>query len=151
METTRIRTCKDNIRGWIGPSLSILLCIVDDSYRWAAVTNTVVYEYTLLLQTPPLQWSPIDFRRLRCTVMTTMSALSFHDLLCFPLRQIKSSVPCSMDFDSVSCPQTWPNHDNLRRFTVDYERSWRPAWIMTCCHICSFVLCSLCDMPSSLM
>ena len=42
-------------------------------------------------------------------------------------------------FGSVSWRQTWPNHDNLRRFTVDRKSSWHPATTLTCCHTYSFV------------
>ena len=48
-----------------------------------------------------------------------------------------------MIFGSVSWRQTWPNHDNLRRLTVDSRNSRSPARIMTCCKTYSFVLWSL--------
>ena len=44
---------------------------------------------------------------------------SFHDLRGLPLRRLPSAVPCSMTFSSVSWWQTWPNHDNFWRLTVN--------------------------------
>ena len=35
-----------------------------------------------------------------------------------PLERLSSTVPCNRIFGSVSCRQTCPNHDNLRRLTL---------------------------------
>ena len=43
------------------------------------------------------------------------------------LRGLPSTFPCSMIFGSVSWRHTWPNHESLRRWTVDSESSWRPV------------------------
>ena len=45
-----------------------------------------------------------------------------HDLRGLPLRRIPSTEPCSMIVSSVWWRQTWPNHDNLRRFTVEINK-----------------------------
>ena len=49
--------------------------------------------------------------------------LSFHDLRSLPLRRLPSMEPCSMIFGSVLWRQTWLNHDNSRRLTVDSRSS----------------------------
>ena len=83
----------------------------------------------------------------RLTIHSLM--LSFHDLRSLPLRCLPSMEPCSRIFGSVSWWQTWPNHDKLRRLTVDSRRSRDPARINTCCQTHSFVLCSLYDSYAS--
>ena len=40
-----------------------------------------------------------------------------------------------MIFGSVSYRQTWRNHDNLLRLTVDSKNSWHLARTLACCHI----------------
>ena len=66
--------------------------------------------------------------------------LFFHDLRGLLLRRLSSTVPSNMIFSSVSWRATWPNHDNLRRLTVNSKSFWCPAKILTCCHTYSFVL-----------
>ena len=73
--------------------------------------------------------------------------LSFHDLRARPLRRLPSTESCSIIFGSVSWRQTWPNHDNFRRLTVDSRSCWGPARILTCCQTYSFLSCSLYNMP----
>ena len=45
--------------------------------------------------------------------------VSFQVLRGLPLRRLPSTKRCGMIFDSVLWRQTWQNHDNLRRPTVD--------------------------------
>ena len=94
-------------------------------------------------QTPPLQWSPINFCRMWCTATMTMTGLSIHDSCSLHLRQLPSTVPCSMIFCCASWRHTGPNHDNLRRLTADNECSWHLARIPTCCHTYSSS-CNIC-------
>ena len=37
---------RDNIKEWTGLSLSSLLCIADDRFRWAAMTTEASEEYS---------------------------------------------------------------------------------------------------------
>ena len=69
--------------------------------------------------------------RHRQSILFHSLMLSFHNLRGLPLRSLRPAVPCSrpMIFGSVSWRQSWPNHDSLRRLTVDIKSSWRPVKI----------------------
>ena len=73
--------------------------------------------------------------------------LSFHHLCGLPLWRLPCTVSCCMIFGSVWWRQTWPNHDNLRRLTVDSQSSWRLVRILTCCHT-FYAMCVLCQESS---
>ena len=82
--------------------------------------------------------------------MTTVTAchslmLSFHDLRGLLLQWLHSTVPCSLAFCCICYRQIWPNHDNLRRFTVDNKIFKHPTRTSIYCHLYSSVLCSWYD------
>ena len=86
--------------------LSVACSIAAKRY---GLTNTRVAQASFgVLRHTPLQWSPIDLCRLRCAATTTMTGmstllvLSLHDLRGLPPRRLRSTVPCSMIFGSVS-------------------------------------------------
>ena len=60
--------------------------------------------------------------------------LSLRDLRGPHPRQLPSTVPWSVILDRIWWRQTWPNHDYLRRLTVDDKSFWRPGRTLTCCH-----------------
>ena len=68
--------------------------------------------------------------------------LTLRDLRGLPLRRIPSTVPWRTIFSSVTWRQTWPNHDNLQRFTVDRKKLLTSGEDIDCCHTYSFVVCS---------
>ena len=92
-------------------NLQLLLPLKDYHDAW---TSSVVHRQMVsMVMTAHHLMSTAMSRRDDSNRPVNSLMLPLHDLHGFPLRRPLSTVPCSTIFGSVSCWQTWPNHDSL--------------------------------------